>query len=245
MRALLQTQKLFVLTGAGVSADSGLATFRGDGGIWRKYRAEEVANINAWRRDPRLVWDFYSMRRGKHQEVEPNPAHHALAELETILGDRFFLCTQNVDRLHELAGSQRIVHIHGKIFESKCDSCDLEPFFDEQPYPSDQPLPMCACGGGIRPNVCWFGEMPFEVDKVMAQLDQCDAFLAVGTSGMVEPVASFVAHLKQRRQPREGKLIRTIYVGVEEPRNAAYFDELLLGRAAEVLPELVQAAAKS
>jgi NAD-dependent deacetylase len=240
MASLLQAQKLFVLTGAGVSADSGLATFRGEGGIWRTYRAEEVANINAWRRDPRLVWDFYSMRRAKHKEVQPNPAHAALAQLEERLGDRFFLCTQNVDRLHELAGSRRIVHIHGKIFESKCDRCERAPFFDEQPYPTEEPLPKCDCGGGIRPNVCWFGEVPFEVDTVTAQLDTCDAFMAVGTSGMVEPVASFVAHLKQRREPREGRRIRTIYIGLEEPRNAAYFDELLIGKAAEVLPELVR-----
>jgi len=233
-------QKLFVLTGAGISADSGLATFRGEGGIWRHYRAEEVAHIAAWRRDPRLVWDFYSMRRGKHQEVRPNAAHRALAELERRLGDRFFLCTQNVDRLHELAGSERIVHIHGKIFESKCDTCSRPPFFDETPYPSGAPLPQCDCGGLIRPNVCWFGEVPFEMDTVLDQLNQCDTFMAVGTSGVVEPVASFVAHLKQRREPLEARPIRTIYVGLEEPRNAGYFDDLLLGKAAEVLPELVR-----
>ena len=163
MRSLLSSESLFVLTGAGVSADSGLATFRGEGGIWRTYRAEEVANINAWRRDPRLVWDFYSMRREKHKEVRPNAAHQALAELEERLGDRFFLCTQNVDQLHELAGSRRVVHIHGKIFESKCDTCDRPPFFDDGPYPADKPLPRCECGGGIRPNVCWFGEVPLDV----------------------------------------------------------------------------------
>lgn len=239
MRSLLDCNKLFVLTGAGTSADSGLATFRGEGGVWRTYRAEDVANINAWRRDPRLVWDFYSMRRAKHKEVKPNPAHFALAELERLLGDRFFLCTQNVDRLHESAGSKRIVHIHGKIFESKCDTCSRPPFFDDAPYASDEPLPRCECGGGIRPNVCWFGEVPFDVDPVMEQLNACDAFMAVGTSGMVEPVASFAAHLKSRREPAEGRSITTIYVGLEEPRNAAHFDHLLLGKAAEVLPEVV------
>jgi NAD-dependent deacetylase len=240
MLPLLSCQKLFVLTGAGTSADSGLATFRGEGGIWRTYRAEEVANINAWRRDPRLVWDFYSMRRAKHREVQPNPAHFALADLEDLLGDRFFLCTQNVDRLHELAGSKRIAHIHGKIFESKCDTCPRPPFFDETPYPADEPLPQCHCGGTIRPNVCWFGEVPFDVAPVMEQLNACDCFMAVGTSGMVEPVASFVAHLKQRRQPSERRKIHTIYVGLDEPRNAVYFDDLLLGKAAEILPELLR-----
>ncbi len=241
MVPILPDEKLFVLTGAGTSADSGLATFRGEGGVWRTYRAEEVANIQAWRRDPRLVWDFYSMRRAKHKEVKPNAAHFALAELEARLGDRFFLCTQNVDQLHELAGSQRVAHIHGKIFESKCDRCDRPPFFDDAPYASDAPLPKCHCGGGIRPNVCWFGEMPFSVEAVMDELNSCDHFMAVGTSGMVEPVASFVAHLKQRREPREGRKIHTMYVGLEEPRNAGYFDDLLLGKAAEVLPELVRA----
>jgi NAD-dependent deacetylase len=177
--------------------------------------------------------------------VRPNPAHFALAEMEERLGERFFLCTQNVDRLHELAGSRRLVHIHGKIFESKCDRCDRPPFFDDAPYPSDAPLPKCDCGGGIRPNVCWFGEVPFDTDRVMEELDACDCFLAVGTSGMVEPVASFVAHLKQRREPAEGRRIPTVYVGPEEPRNAAYFDHLLLGKAAEVLPEILGAMPRS
>lgn len=233
-------QRLFVLTGAGTSAESGLRTFRGQDGVWRERRAEDIAHINAWRRDPRLVWEFYSMRRRKHEEVQPNPAHFALAELEQQLGNDFFLCTQNVDRLHEMAGTKRITHIHGKIFQSKCDTCIRLPFDDMSLYESGEPLPKCDCGGTIRPNVCWFGEATFETERVLEMLDGCDAFMAVGTSGVVEPVASFVAHLKMRREPAEGRKIPTLYIGLEEPRNAAYFDEVLLGKAAEILPGLIK-----
>lgn len=131
---LSDTGRLFVLTGAGVSAESGLATFRGDGGLWRNYRAEEVANIAAWRSDPQPVWEFYSMRRRKALAAQPNAAHVALAEIERQLGDRFFLCTQNVDSLHEQAGSERVHHIHGELMKTKCDSCAREPFADEFTY---------------------------------------------------------------------------------------------------------------
>lgn len=153
-------KNLFVLTGAGVSAESGLSTFRSEGGLWRDYRPEEVANIAAWRRDPRLVWEFYSWRRECLNKAKPNPAHFALAAIEQKLGDGFFLCTQNVDNLHEHAGSQRIAHIHGTLFESKCDTCMRSPFADMSIYAADTALPQCGtCGHGtIRPNVVWFGE---------------------------------------------------------------------------------------
>lgn len=235
-------ERVFVLTGAGVSAESGLATFRGEGGVWKQYRAEEVAHINAWRRDPKLVWEFYSFRRRKHHEVKPNPAHVALAELERRIGDGFFLCTQNVDRLHEMAGSERVAHIHGKIFESKCDTCRRPPFYDESTHDDGAPLPRCECGTGtIRPNVIWFGEsLPeSELARTFEELDRCDCFVAVGTSGVVEPVASFVRHLKLRRQNDEGRTIPTIYVGPERPANAEYFDDFYLGTASEMVPRLI------
>ena len=116
--------RVFVLTGAGISAESGIPTFRGVGGLWRNYRIEEVANPEAWRRDPRLVWEFYSMRRGVAAEAKPNAGHFALAELEGAIEERLFLCTQNVDNLHEQAGSRRVVHMHGELFKSRCDGCD-------------------------------------------------------------------------------------------------------------------------
>jgi NAD-dependent deacetylase len=228
---LTLSDHLFVLTGAGVSAESGLATFRGDGGLWRNYRAEEVANIAAWRRDPRLVWEFYSMRRRKALAAKPNPAHVALAEIEQQLGDRFFLCTQNVDSLHEQAGSERVHHIHGELMKTKCDSCAREPFPDESTYDEGTALPKCDCGGTLRVNVVWFGEMVSGMERVAYELQRSTAFVAIGTSGVVEPVASFVRALPHRN---------TLYIGPEKPANADAFSEYMLGPAAEMVPWLAQ-----
>jgi NAD-dependent deacetylase len=231
--------RIFVLTGAGVSAESGLGVFRGESGLWRDYRPEEVANIEAWRSDPQLVWQFYSMRREKHNAARPNPAHFALADLERRLGDDFFLCTQNVDRLHEMAGSERVAHIHGKLYESKCDTCAKPPFFDDSLNTGK--VPRCECGGRIRPNVVWFGEaLPTDVlAHTMAELDRCDIFLAIGTSGAVEPVASFVQRVKHR-QLREKREIRTIFCGLDAPENGAFFDDFHIGKASTTITEILQ-----
>ncbi len=231
MLAISPTDRLFVLTGAGVSAESGIPTFRGVNGLWRNYRIEEVASPHAWRRDPRLVWEFYSMRRRVASSAKPNPAHIALTKLEQRLGDRLFLCTQNVDDLHEQAGSVRVVHMHGELFKSRCDSCNRPPFGDTALYDPPADLPRCKCGGGIRPHICWFGEVPFELERIFRSLDECSIFMAVGTSGVVEPAASFVAHV--------GGRVRTIYVGAEEPANATAFTECLIGKAGEILPALL------
>ncbi len=225
------TAKLFVLTGAGVSAESGIPTFRGVGGLWRNYRIEEVASPHAWARDPRLVWEFYSMRRRVAAEAKPNPAHFALAKLEQKLQDRLFLCTQNVDDLHEQAGSKRVVHMHGELFKNRCDTCTRPPFADTNTYDSPTELPRCVCGGGIRPHICWFGEVPFELDRIFHALGECTIFIAAGTSGVVEPAASFVAHVQSRA--------RTIYVGDEEPANSSAFTECHLRKAGEILPDLL------
>ena len=233
---LSASDRLFVLTGAGVSAESGLATFRGDGGLWRNYRAEEVANIAAWRRDPRLVWEFYSMRRRKALAAKPNPAHGALAEIERHLGKRFFLCTQNVDSLHEQAGSARVHHIHGELMKTKCDSCTREPFADESTYEEGAALPKCACGGTLRVNVVWFGEMVSGMERVAQELQRCTAFVAIGTSGVVEPVASFVRALRHRN---------TLYIGPEKPANADAFTEFMLGPAAEMVPRFASYLTRS
>ena len=231
MLAISPTDRIFILTGAGVSAESGIPTFRGVGGLWRNYRIEEVASPHAWRRDPRLVWEFYSMRRRVAAEAKPNPAHFALAKLEQKLQDRLFLCTQNVDDLHERAGSKNVVHMHGELFKSRCDSCTRAPFDDTNLYEPPAEVPRCACGGRIRPHICWFGEVPFELDRIFHALEQCTIFMAVGTSGVVEPAASFVAQV--------GGRARTIYVGPEEPANASSFTECHLGKAGEMLPELL------
>jgi NAD-dependent deacetylase len=225
--------RLFVLTGAGVSAESGIPTFRGVGGLWRNYRIEEVASPDAWRRDPRLVWEFYSMRRRVAAAAKPNPAHVALAKLEQNLRDRLFLCTQNVDDLHEQAGSKHVVHMHGELFKSRCDKCSRPPFQDRSAYDPPTELPRCQCGGRIRPHICWFGEVPFELDRIFRTLDECTIFMAVGTSGVVEPAASFVAHV--------GRRARTIYVGPEEPANTSAFTDCHLGKAGELLPDFLRA----
>jgi NAD-dependent protein deacetylase/lipoamidase len=236
MTHLGSDDRLFVLTGAGVSAESGLPTFRGANGLWRGYRVEEVATPEAFAADPVLVWQFYSERRLRHATVEPNPAHFALAELERRIGDRFFLCTQNVDSLHELAGSRRVVHMHGRIMQSRCSDtrCNSLPFDDRNLHRSEDELPNCAlCGAVIRPHICWFGEVPFEMELIVHQVQQASVVLTVGTSGVVEPAASLV-----RLAHRNGA--RTIYVGPEIPANRAYFDEALQGKAGEVLPRLVE-----
>jgi len=224
------TDQVFVLTGAGISAESGIPTFRDAGGLWRDYRIEEVASPHAWRRDPRMVWEFYSMRRRVAAKAAPNPGHAALAGLESKLQKRLFLCTQNVDNLHEQAGSSRVVHMHGELFKSRCDACDRPAFDDARTYEPPEELPTCACGGGIRPHICWFGERPFHLDIIYAALRECAVFVAVGTSGVVEPAASFVA------QARRGA--RSIYVGPEEPANRSSFTECFRGTAADLLPEL-------
>ena len=236
MIPITAADNVFVLTGAGVSAESGLPTFRGTNGLWRSRRVEEVASPVAWRRDPRLVWEFYSMRRGVHCGKSPNPAHFALADLERKLGDRFFLCTQNVDQLHEEAGSTRLVHMHGELFKSRCErwgsGCARPPFWDRRTYEPPAGVPLCACGGRIRPHIVWFGEQPFAMESILAAVERCTVFIAVGTSGVVEPAASLVRLARRRR------LARAVYVGPEVPANGTDFDDCILEKAGEALPAL-------
>ena len=223
--------RLFVLTGAGVSAESGLATFRGSGGLWNGYRVEEVATPEAWEADPLLVWRCYSMRRRDAMAAEPNRAHRALADIEARLGDRFYLCTHNVDDLHERAGSRRIHHMHGSLFQSRCTRCHL-PFDDRNFYDSASELPTCStCAASVRPHIVWFGEIPLDMQAIDEKLNQATVLLVAGTSGSVYPAAGFV-HIARRRG------IRTIYVGPEEPQNAEAFDTILLGAATEVLSSI-------
>ncbi len=236
IRPLSPQQRVFVLTGAGISAESGLPTFRDAGGIWRGHRAQDVATPEAFRADPAMVWQFYSERRKRHSTVMANPAHFALAALERALGDRFFLCTQNVDSLHEQAGSQRIIHMHGRLMQTRCsrEGCRTKPFDDDRMYMSYVEIPNCPeCGSIMRPHVCWFGETPYSMDRIFEQLRVCNVLLTVGTSGVVEPAASFVRMARVNRA-------NAIYVGPEEPANRGFFDEVVLGKAGEVLPGLVQ-----
>lgn len=220
-----------MLTGAGISAESGLATFRGSGGLWNGHRVDQVATPEAWQADPGLVWRFYSMRRRDALAAQPNAAHFALAEVERQLGERFYLCTQNVDDLHERAGSQRVHHMHGQLFQSRCVRCGI-PFADAEFY--DDIRPAClACGAAVRPHIVWFGEIPLDMEGIYAKLDQATYLLVIGTSGSVYPAAGLVRIANQRG-------IQTIYVGPEEPLNASAFNEILLGAATEALPELLE-----
>ena len=230
------TDRVFILTGAGISAESGIPTFRGAGGLWRNYRFEEVASPHAWRRDPQLVWEFYSMRRRVALAAKPNPGHFALADLERGLQERLFLCTQNVDNLHEQGGSRSVVHMHGELFKSRCDRCDRSPFDDldiyepARPGGPPSPLPRCDCGGQIRPHICWFGEVPYHLDEIAEALNRCTVFIAIGTSGVVEPAASFVAHVRGRAH--------TFYIGPEHPANISAFTQCFLGKSGELLPKM-------
>jgi NAD-dependent protein deacetylase/lipoamidase len=225
--------RLFVLTGAGISAESGLATFRGSGGLWNGHRVEEVATPEAWEANPLLVWRFYSMRRRDALAAQPNAAHRALAGIEQKMGDRFYLCTQNVDDLHERAGSQRVHHMHGTLFQSRCESCDAV-FADSASYEDAASLPRCSeCGAQVRPHIVWFGEVPLDMEGIYRELECATVLLVVGTSGAVYPAAGFVHIANQRR-------IRTIYIGPEKPDNVGAFDEVILAAATEALPEILQ-----
>jgi NAD-dependent deacetylase len=221
-----------VLTGAGVSADSGLATFRGGGGLWEGQRIEEVATPQAWRRDPEGVWRFYQLRRAALATVAPNAAHLALAELERRLaaaGARFTLVTQNVDDLHERAGSRALVHMHGELALLRCERCDARLRDLARVQPAEF-VPCAGCGyPRLRPDVVWFGELPYRMDAIEAALERCTHFLALGTSGVVYPAAGFLQLARERGA-------RTWVQALERPENLHPADEFVPGRAAEVLP---------
>lgn len=228
--------RVFVLTGAGISAESGIPTFRDANGLWRGMRPEDVATPEAWARNPRTVWDFYSARRLQAAGCKPNPAHHVLAGLEQQTGNRLFVCTQNVDNLHEQAGSRRVVHMHGELFKSRCErDCGRGPFVDDGLYDKGTAIPLCPCGGRIRPHVCWFGEVPYELDDIFEALENCTVFVTIGSSGMVEPAASFAVWAGRKARPRK---VRRYYVGAEIPANSGYFDQCFIGRAGGLLPTL-------
>ncbi len=239
MIELAATDDVFVLTGAGISAESGIATFRDANGLWESHRVEDVASPEGFARDPATVWRFYAQRRAQALTVQPNPAHRALAALEARLGERFLLVTQNVDGLHEAAGSTRLVHIHGELMKTRCadPACDRPPFVDARHDFAE--LPRCACGALQRPHIVWFGEVPFELHAIKRRVQRATVFLCVGSSGVVYPAAGLVAELTYRKSM--GERVRSIYVGLERPANAREFDEVVLGKAGEVLPALVGA----
>jgi NAD-dependent deacetylase len=224
--------RVFILTGAGISAESGLPTFRASDGLWAGNRVEDVCTPEAWKRDPWRVWEFYSARRKAGAEAKPNPAHVALAELEAKLGERFFLCTQNVDDLHERAGSRRLIHMHGELAKAHCENaCGSAPVEDRAIYRSLADVGRCACGGRLRPHIVFFGEIPLEMGRIQSEINRATLMLVVGTSGSVYPAANFVHWARQNDA-------RTVYVGPEPPLNAAAFTQVVEGNAGEVLPGL-------
>lgn len=230
--------RVLVLTGAGISAESGVPTFRDSNGLWEQHRFEDVASPEGFARDPALVWRFYSQRRQGVLGVAPNAGHHALVELERRLGDRFLLVTQNVDGLHRRAGSERMIELHGHLFTSRCARCSRAPFADERLFLEGEP-PRCErCGEGLlRPHIVWFGETLDEVamariDAFMAEAGARLTFVAVGTSGTVYPAAGLV-RLAERRGGR------TWLVNAEPADNASHFEHFVQGRSAQILPRLL------
>ncbi len=226
------TDRIFVLTGAGISAESGLPTFRASDGLWAGHRVEEICTPEALEENPALVWEFYSKRRADCAKAAPNAAHKALAHLESQITDRFFLCTQNVDDLHERAGSTRLIHMHGELSKSRCsEDCGAPPIEDHTVYASLSEVGKCICGARLRPHIVFFGEMPLEMRRIQQEMNRSTKMLVVGTSGSVYPAANFVHWARQAGA-------KTIYIGPERPLNADAFDTILEGNAGTVLPGL-------
>ena len=237
--AIDERTRVLVLTGAGISAESGLATFRGAGGLWDGHRVEQVASPDGFAEDPELVWRFYSMRRRDAAAAEPNVAHRALAALEDRLGDRFLLATQNVDGLHARAGSRRLVEVHGTLWRSRCSAC-MRPAFADATYPVEPPLPRCACGALLRPDIVWFGELldgenTARIDRFMRQAGRSGdpfVFLAVGTSGNVYPAAGYVNAARHLGA-------QTWLANLDPAENAGAFEHFVAGPAGATLPALL------
>jgi NAD-dependent deacetylase len=233
---------VLVLTGAGISAESGVPTFRDAGGLWEGHDVQQVASPEGFADDPLLVWRFYSERRAALAGIAPNAGHRALVELEARLGERFLLVTQNIDGLHQAAGSQRVVEIHGNLMRSRCTRCTRPAFTDTTAYRAGV-APMCGqCKARgqdsvLRPDVVWFGEpvATGALPRIEAFVDAARAdlvFLAVGTSGQVYPAAGLVDVTRQVGGT-------TWLVNLEPPANASRFDKVVLGKAAEELPALL------
>jgi len=226
--------EVVVLTGAGVSADSGVPTFRDNGGLWEGHQVEEFATPEAWRRDPLLVWRFYQLRRAALARVVPNAAHVALARLQRELGARgvpVTLVSQNVDDLHQRAGAE-VLDMHGQLRRLACEGCGARVWNEDDVDPT-RFLACGQCGNSrLRPDVVWFGEVPYELDRIQAALSRCTHFLCVGTSGVVYPAAGFLAHARAVGA-------RCTLNALEAPENLAPEDDFRPGRAAEVMPALV------
>ncbi|MBW7852512.1 MAG: NAD-dependent protein deacylase [Rhodospirillales bacterium] len=225
---------IVVLTGAGISRESGLHTFRDADGIWATVRIEDVATPEAFRRDPRRVHAFYNERRRGLQAptVAPNPAHRALARLEAEWPAEVLVVTQNIDDLHERAGSRRVVHMHGELLKAFCGRCAAVMEWRGD-LGVDAACPACDHAGALRPHVVWFGEMPLEMDRIYRALDGCGLFVSIGTSGAVYPAAGFVAHVRGRG------VAKAVELNLEPSDGADRFHEARYGPASRVVPRFV------
>jgi NAD-dependent deacetylase len=224
-------RRIVILTGAGLSAESGIATFRDAGGIWSTVRVEDVATPEAFARNPARVHEFYNARRRNCADAKPNLAHLALARLEAGCGDDLLVVTQNIDGLHEAAGSTRLLHMHGELGKAFCEHCDARTDVTGNLSTAST---CAACGrqGGMRPDVVWFGEMPYHMDRISAALEVADLFVSIGTSGNVYPASGFVAVAR-----RHGAF--TVELNLEPSEGAALFHEAIHGPATQVVPTFV------
>jgi len=233
--SLPRDARIVILTGAGISAESGLRTFRAADGLWENHRVEDVATPEAFRRDPTLVYRFYNERRRGLPAVQPNAAHRALAELEQAWKGDCLLITQNVDDLHDRAGSRHLLHMHGELLRARCLAChEVSPWAGD--LDGESRCPACS-HGPLRPHIVWFGEMPLEMDRIYQALERCDLFLSIGTSGHVYPAAGFVEAV--------GPGARTLELNLEPSLVTSAFGEHRAGRATELVPAFVQELLKA
>ena len=223
-------RNIVILTGAGVSAESGIDTFRSAGGIWEQHRVEDVATPEGFARDPDLVLRFYDMRRAAIQERQPNPAHLALARLDAEWPGELLIVTQNVDDLHTRAGAHRVLHMHGQHLNAWCTSCDVRSPW-RAPLADRPPCPVCQART-LRPDVVWFGELPYQMEEIYAALRDADLFVSIGTSGAVYPAAGLV------RQARDLGA-QTLELNLERSQGSAWFHETRLGLASALVPDWV------
>lgn len=221
---------IVILTGAGISAESGLGTFRDEGGLWAQHRIEDVATPEGFARNPQLVHDFYNARRAQAAEAEPNAGHVALAELEAKHTGNVLIVTQNVDSLHEKAGSKNVIHMHGALSGALCYACDHRWAAPPSMSPND-PCPSCAATS-TRPDIVWFGEIPYAMEQISVALSEADVFVSIGTSGEVYPAANFVAEADQYGA-------HTVELNLEPSSGASRFAETRFGPASQIVPEWV------
>ncbi|MCA3356905.1 MAG: NAD-dependent deacylase [Roseomonas sp.] len=224
---------IVILTGAGISRESGLATFRDADGIWARHRIEDVATPQAFARNPDLVQGFYNARRAQLRDpaIQPNAAHHALARLEANWPAPVTLVTQNIDGLHARAGSCNVIAMHGELQKARCLACGAVTVWEDD-ITADAACPACGAAGRLRPHVVWFGEIPLEMERIEAALDACGVFVAIGTSGQVYPAAGFVQAV--RRQAR------CVELNLEETEGTALFHEAQHGPATQIVPAFVE-----